>query len=230
MMRDADCVRLLQDVLPRMQMRWPGFRKVRRQVAKRIDRRIRTLGLVDADAYRVYLNEHPQEWCELDSACRISISRFYRDRGVFDLLREEVLPNLAKIAASRNENRIRIWSAGCASGEEPYTLKLIWELELCNKFPLVQLQITGTDADPHLLERASLRQYPPSSLKDLPPTWCEQAFTKIGDEFLLRKEVADNVCAQNRLSEYRTDILINPMCLQRWRRRNHHSKQDFLFR
>ena len=100
-MNDLDCVQFLQWALPKMRMRWPGFRKVRRQVCKRVDRRLRRLGLVGVAAYRAYLDDHPDEWSELDQLCRIPISRFYRDRGVFDLLRDDVLPSLAADTRAR---------------------------------------------------------------------------------------------------------------------------------
>ncbi|MFB3131394.1 MAG: CheR family methyltransferase, partial [Rhodothermales bacterium] len=123
-MKDTACVDFLQWALPKLHMRWPGFRKVRRQVCKRVRRRMRTLGLDHTEAYRAYLEAHPDEWDVLDAMCRITISRFYRDRGVFDLLRATLLPQRAQRAT--DETTLRCWSAGCASGEEVYTLKILW--------------------------------------------------------------------------------------------------------
>jgi chemotaxis protein methyltransferase CheR len=80
-MSDSQCVVFLQWALPRLRVRWAGFRKVRRQVCRRVWRRARELGLADLVAYRAYLEEHPEEWALLDSMARITISRFYRDRG-----------------------------------------------------------------------------------------------------------------------------------------------------
>jgi len=93
-MQRAQCVAFLQWALPQMRMRWAGFRRVRSQVCKRIGRRRRELGLDDLDAYRAYLKERPDEWQRLDAMCRITISRFLRDRGVFEALSEVVLPAL----------------------------------------------------------------------------------------------------------------------------------------
>ena len=77
-MKDSDCVDFLQWALPRLGLRWPGFRKVRKQVCKRVDRRLRELGVPDAKTYRDFLEKHREEWSVLDSFCRIPISRFYR--------------------------------------------------------------------------------------------------------------------------------------------------------
>ena len=185
-MKDDDCVRFLQWALPKLRMRWPGFRKVRRQVCKRVARRLRVLGLEGLPAYREYLDRHPREWLTLDEMCRISISRFYRDRGVFDLLKNGVLPDLAAAALARGEKGIQAWSAGCASGEEAYTLKMVWQLGLQRKFPSVSLDITATDADSQLLDRAHRACYPASSVKDFPPEWLTLAFNRSGDEFYVR--------------------------------------------
>ncbi|MEE8226367.1 MAG: CheR family methyltransferase, partial [Kiloniellales bacterium] len=129
-MRDEDCVRFLQWCLPPLGLRWAGYRRVRRTVCKRIERRRRELGLADAAAYRACLIADPGEWTRLDALCRISISRFYRDRAVFDHLVCDVLPNLATKAGRRADTALRCWSAGCASGEEPYSLAIAWRYAL----------------------------------------------------------------------------------------------------
>ena len=185
-MKDADCVQFLQWVLPKLRMRWPGFRKVRRQVCKRVDRRLRHLGLEDLSAYRDYLDRHSHEWLVLDELCRISISRFYRDRRVFDLIRNEVLPQLAAASKARGDSGIRVWSVGCASGEEVYTLKMVWELQVQRHFPNVSLHITATDADPQLIQRAHGGCYAGSSVKDLPIEWMKLAFSRAEEEFCVR--------------------------------------------
>ena len=115
-MRDDDCIVFLQWALPRMGFWWPGFRKVRRQVCKRVGRRMKELGLTDLEAYREHLEVHPEEWATLDGFCRITISRFFRDRGVYETLGREVLPGLARLSSSEGESPVRIWSAGFGGG------------------------------------------------------------------------------------------------------------------
>jgi chemotaxis protein methyltransferase CheR len=185
-MKDSDCVSLLQWALPRLRMRWPGFRKVRCQVCKRIDRRCRALGLETAADYRVYLETHPEEWATLDALCRVTISRFYRNRAVFDQLAQGVWPALAEEALGQGETTFRCWSIGCASGEEPYTLSLLCRLALQPRFSALTCHILATEADENLLRRAQAGRYPASSLKDLPPDWRQRAFTPIDDEYVLR--------------------------------------------
>jgi chemotaxis protein methyltransferase CheR len=185
-MTDRECVALLQWALPRLGLRWSGFRRVRRQVCKRLSRRMTELGLRDVAAYRARLEADASEWSLLDASCRISISRFYRDRGVFEALTREVLPELARAAIARGRPFLRAWSAGCASGEEPYSLRLAWDLAVAPGFPGARLDILATDASAELLERARRALYPASSLEELPADWRATAFERLDGRYRLR--------------------------------------------
>jgi chemotaxis protein methyltransferase CheR len=187
-MSESSCIEFLQWALPRLSLAWPGFRKVRRQVCRRVGKRVQELTLPDLPAYRVHLEAHPEEWRVLDSFCWIPISRLLRDRIVFDRLTTEVLPQLAAAAMDRAARELRFWSAGCASGEEPYSLNVLWKLELASRFPDLSLAIVATDIDERLLERARAARYRASSLRELPRAWVEKAFTRSDGLFGLRPE------------------------------------------
>jgi chemotaxis protein methyltransferase CheR len=181
-------VAFLQWCLPRLRMRWAGFRKVRRQVCRRIARRMEELELADLAAYRRHLEAHPEEWPVLDGLCRVTISRLYRDRSLFDFLGAEGLPALARVA-SAEEAPLRCWSAGCASGEEPYTLAILWEREVAAHFPSVRLEIVATDSDLDLLARARAGIYGASSLKEIPEGWRPAALVPDAGGFRVRDEI-----------------------------------------
>ncbi len=191
-MSDVDCVAFLQWALPRLDMRWRGFRKVRGQVCKRVKRRMRQLGLDEFSAYRERLEAEPQEWRVLDGLCHITISRFFRDRGVFETVRRLLLPAIAR-NAERDGREARCWSAGCASGEEPYTVKILWDLDIACSFPGVPLSIVATDVDEIMLERASQGCFEPGSLHELPPHFVTEAFDRIGDRFSVRPQHREGV-------------------------------------
>lgn len=168
-------------------MRWQGFRKVRGQVCKRVTRRMLELELPGFDAYRRYLEAKPEEWALLDRLCRVTISRFWRDRGVWEYLREEVLPKLAEGVSATSAPptlpaltpaapTLRTWSVGCASGEEPYTLSILWHLALAERFSGIRLEIIATDSGPEMLARAREGRYPMGALKELPEDWRRLAF------------------------------------------------------
>lgn len=197
-MRDRDCVDILQWCLPQLGLRWAGFRKVRGTVCKRVARRMRELRLDGADAYKVYLAENADEWRRLDAFCRIPISRFYRDRAVYDALSTRLLPGLAGDAAARADRTIRCWSAGCASGEEPYTLAILWHCRVRQCYPDVRIDIVATDADPVMLERAAKGCYAEGSLRALPADLRDAAFVTRGDRECVRDDVAALVRFQHQ--------------------------------
>ncbi len=192
-MLDRDCVLFLQWALPRLHLRWDGFRRVRRQVRKRLARRLSELGLESVHDYRDYLAAHQTEWPELDRLCRITISRFYRDRALFGFLQSALLPELAAHARGRGADAINVWSAGCASGEEPYGLVLLWRSQLAQAFPDLGFRVVATDVDPVLLERARRACYPEGCLKDLPADLREAGFTREPSGHLLRSEFRQGI-------------------------------------
>ncbi len=234
-MHDEDCVSFLQWALPTLRMRWPGFRKVRRQVCKRIGRRLQELALPSVEAYRHYLVAHPLEWDVLDRMCRITISRFYRDRQVWQRLQEEVLPllarraqaardrcagptahtsygtrdDLASLAARTGPGAMKplliCWSVGCAAGEEPYTLALIWERELRVSHPDCELLVLATDTNTELLARASAALYPASALKEVPADWRTEAFRPCGRRWQLERRYRERVIFRDH--DIRTDAI-----------------------
>lgn len=192
-MTDAECVAFLQWALPHLELRWAGYRKVRGQVCKRIRRRITHLELPDIAAYRARLEADPAEWQVLRGFCVITISRFYRDCGVWDALRDELLPAAAQVAMAARDNQLRCWSIGCASGEEPYTLAILWRLALARRYPGLRLRVLGTDVDERVLARALVAEYAAGALRDLPAGWRDLAFERHDDVFRLRERFRADV-------------------------------------
>jgi chemotaxis protein methyltransferase CheR len=159
-------------------LRWAGFRTVRRQGRRRLD----ALGLADLDAYRAYLEARPEEWAVLEALTPITISRFYRDRAVFQRLERAVLPT----PAGAGRDSMVAWSAGCASGEEPYTLRAHVAQGRRRAVPGVRLEILTTDVNPAMLRRAREATYERSSLRELPMPWRERGFLRRGGRYVLR--------------------------------------------
>ncbi len=207
----AECTAFLQWALPQLGLRWPGFRKVRGQVCKRLRRRLEALGLETLSDYREQLQKHAEEWLRLDGFCRITISRFYRDRGVFDFLRSDILPLLCRTLRERGEEHLRCLSLGCCGGEEPYTLALIWRFDLASRFPDIKPEILATDSDPKCLSRAERACYSAGSLEDLPDDWRVAAFDDQDDLFCLRQEHRTAVLFQQR--DMRRDLPPGPFHL-----------------
>jgi chemotaxis protein methyltransferase CheR len=189
---DTDCTTFLQWALPRLELRWPGFRKVRRQVCKRLKQRMRDLGLDNYSAYRARLEADPAEWRILDECCHITISRFFRDRGIFEVVRRQVLPAIAA-RAKREKRDAQVWSAGCASGEESYTLKILWDVEVASRYPSVSLSIFASDVDKAMLARAREGCFELTSLHELPSPLIEQAFDRLGLRYCVKPKHREGI-------------------------------------
>lgn len=187
-MKDQECVDLLQWALPRLNMQWQGFRKVRRQVCRKVQQRMDALGLEEVGHYRRYLEAHPQEWQVLDGFLPITISRFWRDRRVFELLEHRFLPELAHRAREEGAAALALWSLGCGAGEEPYTVSILWRERLQSRFPGLGLTILASDIEAHQLARAEQACYPSSALKDLPAPLKGAAFERRDARYCLKCE------------------------------------------
>lgn len=189
-MASENDIAFLQWALVKMGYRWDGFRKPRNQVLKRIRERMQQLRLSGGyPEYRDYLESHPREWKCLDRLCDITISKFFRDRKVWDFLREHVLSSLLK------ENRathINIWSAGCCNGEEPYSLAIICEQLRINS-KKINISILATDRNPEVLKRAKKGQYPAGALKELTRNEIDTFFQKTDGTDNEKYEIIDKL-------------------------------------
>ncbi|NUP04529.1 MAG: chemotaxis protein CheR [Polyangiaceae bacterium] len=193
-MHDRDCADLLAEVLPTLGLRVEGYRRVRAIVRKRLGRRLNELRLPDRAAYRAYLDEHPDEWAVLAGLCLIPVSRFYRDTDVFEHIAQDVLPRLARDAVAQGAEQVRVLSAGCASGEEAYSIAIAWRLGAAAPLAPPRLETIGVDASPTMISRARLGCYPRGSFKELPHDWATAALVNGDDGGLcIRTEIREGV-------------------------------------
>jgi chemotaxis protein methyltransferase CheR len=131
----------------------------RQLVQGRLLRRLRALKLRDFQSYCELLRRDPQgELGELASAISTNVTAYFRESHHFDLLTNELLPRW--LAEKKNGGRLRIWSAGCATGEEPYTLAIVLAEALEKHGGNVDAKILATDLSPQALETARKGVYP----------------------------------------------------------------------
>jgi chemotaxis protein methyltransferase CheR len=169
----SETLEFLAWAAPRLGLDAAGFERVHGVVRKRMGRRMRELHITELGEYRRRLEGDADEWPVLAAMCRIPVSRFHRDAVVFDPFLRMLLP--ARVEAARREGRpFRVWSAGCASGEEPYTFALLWSSGRIPHQPGDRLEIVATDADEIMLQRARRAVYEEGSLRELPPVLREQ--------------------------------------------------------
>ena len=151
------------------------------------------LSIDEISDYRDYLEEHKDEWCILDKLCQVTISRFYRDQLLYRFLAGEVLPDLARLALRQGDDCLWVWSVGCGSGEEPFTISLIWRLQIQSQFPDLSLRVLATDANPVMRQRVTDACYAYSSVKDVPADWRDTAFDLNARRYYLKPEFREGI-------------------------------------
>jgi chemotaxis protein methyltransferase CheR len=161
-------------LLNRFGFSWPGYRKVRKGVKKRIKKHMNVLGCRNITHYLAELekSDDVREKCEL--LLTVSISRFFRDRELWKSLEKKYLPDLIE----KHMEKIKVWSAGCACGDEVYTFKIVWD-RMKNSFDhLPELEVIATDINAEYLEKARSGIYSTSSLKEVTKEIQSAYFTK----------------------------------------------------
>ncbi len=138
----------------------------RTMVASRLSKRLRATGYESVDAYIDFLqsSQGRDEQTHFVSAYTTNMTRFNRESHHFDQLSSDILPGL--VAAARRGKRVRIWSAGCSSGEEPYGLAF-HVLDACPEAGKLDIKILATDIDQEILDTAQTGLYPASSTSSL---------------------------------------------------------------
>ena len=136
-------------------------------ISRRLRRRMLAAKESTTAGYLAYLKSHPQEEEQLVADFLIKVTRFFRDPALFARLREQVLPDLLDQAVA-NGHELRMWSAGCATGEEAYSLALLVNDLLENLTTKPTVRIFATDLDDSALAFARLGVYPKTALVDVP--------------------------------------------------------------
>ena len=151
-------------LLNRFGLSWKGYRRVRKGVKKRIRRHMKALGYPDFEAYLLAMDHDKAVRAECEVLMTVSISRFFRDRALWETLENQTLPEIIH----RHRERVKLWFAGCACGEEVFSFTILWD-RLKDRFQVLpELKVLATDMNLLYLERAQLGFFSLSSLKEVP--------------------------------------------------------------
>jgi chemotaxis protein methyltransferase CheR len=169
----------------------------RNTIRRRIRSRMAGLGVADLDTYLRRIRASETEAQALLDRLAIKVSRFYRNAPAFDLLRQDVLPELAA-----RERPVRVWSAGCGYGEEPHTLAML--LEEAG----LPGEVVATDIDRNALVQARQGIYGEAALRELPAGLRKRFLTALPAD-TPRWRVRDEV--RRRIAWRAADILTSPV-------------------
>ncbi|MBA1206389.1 MULTISPECIES: CheR family methyltransferase [Pseudomonas] len=190
------CEPLLEEIL--LQLRSAtghDFQHYKRAtVLRRIERRLHVTGQADLRAYLHYLENHKEESADLLADMLIGVTNFFRDREAFEALERIVMPQLVgEPDSADNPAEIRIWSAGCSTGEESYSLAMLTCEQLAVDQRANNVQVFATDLDERAIGHARTGLYPESIITDVPPSRLRQFFVKEDQHYRVRKEIREKV-------------------------------------
>lgn len=152
-------------------------------------------GFADPVEYAEWLlseNSQKIELSHLATHLTVGETYFFRHMQIFDSFRDEILPAILESHNEKNRN-IRIWSAGCSSGEEAYSIAMILDMNK-DRFPPFDLAIYASDINTTLLEKAKQGRYTPWSFRETPKPWIEKFFiSKDSKHYFIREDIKQHV-------------------------------------
>jgi two-component system CheB/CheR fusion protein len=157
-------------------------------ILRRLQRRLTATGATTFPAYVAYLHHHPEEYTRLSASFLIKVTGFFRDRPIFDYLREEVIAEIIS-RARKQHNRVRIWSAGCATGEEAYSLAILIAEYLGDELDDLTVQIFATDADADVVAFARRGVYSAAALASVPEAYGSRYFAAVDNGWAVSQRV-----------------------------------------
>ena len=161
----------------------------RATILRRLQRRMAAIGVQTLSEYGRYLDRHRDEAGQLAATFLIKVTEFFRDPDLFDALREQVLPQL--IADARQRGDLRIWSAGCATGEEAYSLAMLLADLLGDGLDQLPVRIFATDIAADALDLARRGIYPAAALEGMAPDIIERHFTHVDGVYQVHRRVRE---------------------------------------
>ena len=195
--RPQDQQQALRDLFNELRLRTGhDFSNYKRAtVLRRIERRINVHNLPDLPSYVAYIYEQPEEINSLLKDLLISVTNFFRDTRSFQIIENEIIPLLLR--GKTSENQLRIWVAGCATGEEAYSLAIFCAEKTSGMIDAPKIQIFATDIDEQAITEAREGLYSINDLADVSPERLRRFFTKEGDGYRIRREVREMVLFAN---------------------------------
>jgi len=162
----------------------------RTSLMRRAQRRMQAVNIDSYEAYQDYLEVHPEEFTALFNTILINVTSFFRDSEAWSHLERELVPELLR---QRPEGQLRVWSAGCASGEEAYSLAIVLAEAMGVEEFRRRVKIYATDVDEEALAQARQALYDLSQLRGLSPERLEAYFEPVGLRYAFHKELRRSV-------------------------------------
>lgn len=159
----------------------------RSSLSRRIHKRMQTVGIDNYSQYLDYLEVHPDEFVELFNTILINVTAFFRDPQAWEYIASEIIPRI--IASKQASKPIRVWCAGCASGEETYTLAMLLAQALGMEQYSTRVKVFATDVDEEALNQARQASYTAKEVQSLAPELLATYFERNNSRYTVQKEL-----------------------------------------
>jgi len=159
-------------------------------IKRRIQRRLDALDIKSIDDYRQHIQQSPTELDELFKTVLIGVTGFFRDEKAFEALRGYIKKILQ---SKRRGDTVRVWSVGCATGEEPYSIAIMLEELLEQRKSEVQIQIFATDIDEYALNMGRRGYYTHEQVSDMPRDLLHKYFNSAPNGYEIKKHIRQRV-------------------------------------
>jgi two-component system, chemotaxis family, CheB/CheR fusion protein len=191
--RNGDDQNALREIFTQLRIRTGhDFTNYKRPtLLRRIERRINVRNLRDLPSYTTFVQNNAEEATALLKDLLISVTNFFRDKKAFEAMETQVLRPLIK--DKRGDDAVRIWVAGCATGEEAYSFAMLCAEQTLNMPDAPKIQIFATDIDEAAIAQAREGLYTITDAADVSPERLRRFFNKEGDLYRVRREVRETI-------------------------------------
>src|SRR5215813_13483575 len=163
----------------------------RSSLMRRIQKRQQAVSMDSYDGYQAYLETHPEEFGLLFNTILINVTSFFRDPEAWDYLTSQIVPRM--LASTRADGAIRVWSTGCASGEEAYTLAMVLAEHLGAEAFRRRVKIYASDVDEDALMQGRHAIYTTAQMENVPPELLSRYFERVEDRYLFHKDLRRSI-------------------------------------
>jgi len=174
----------------------------RSSLERRVQKRMQAASVEDYAGYGDYLEAHPSEFTLLFNTILINVTSFFRDREAWDYLAADIIPPMLQSLGS--DGFVRVWSAGCSSGEEPFSLAMVLAEALGLDAFRERVKIYATDVDEEALSQGRQASYPEPAIGAVPPALVEKYFEKSNGTYVLDRDLRRSVIFG------RHDLILDP--------------------
>ncbi len=182
---DPEFEALLRHIQETRGLDFRGYKRT--SLRRRIALRMETVGAEDFTTYRAHLEAQPSEFGDLLNTVLINVTSFFRDEEAWRVLAEQIIPAL--IDHAEEDRSIRIWSIGCASGEEPYSIAMLLAEQLGAAEFCRRVKIYATDLDEEALKTARLATYSPRDVENVPAHLLERYFERTNNHYVFERDL-----------------------------------------